>query len=162
MQNNVFAAAARSPSDLYKDHQPYMGCPFTPTMGSPPAMDRKTLIETLEKHLQRDKTISILEGRDKRRKERANGRGGDGHDSDSTVDEEETPTKAGSLRRRAASSMKRSKSTKTRDAQRASEAQGGRTSQFMDADEAIVQEQIQQQLAQGVKIVSAYHLLRLT
>lgn len=120
-------------------------------------MDRKTLIDTLEKHLQRDKTISILEGRDKRRKDKANGDGGGDADSDSTADEEETPTKAGSLRRRAASSMKRSKSNKARDAQRASEAQGSRTSQFMDADEAIVQEQIQQQLAQGVKIVGVHY-----
>lgn len=130
------------------------------------AMDRKTLIETLEKHLQRDKTISILEGRDKRRK--ANGKGGEDQDSDGTVDEDETPTKAGSLRRRAASSMKRSKSNKVRvtEAHRASEAQNGRSSQFMDADEAIVQEQIQQQIAQGVKIVRAslasvaFHLIR--
>ena len=44
------------------------------------------------------------------------------------------------------------------DAQRASEAQNGRSSQFMDADEALVQEQIQQQIAQGVKIVCRFQL----
>ena len=125
------------------------------------SMDRKTLIDTLEKHLQRDKTISILEGRDRRRRDKANGNGGDDQDSEGTVDEEETPTKAGSLRRRAASSMKRSKSNRVRvtEAHRGSEAQGGRTSQFMDADEAMVQEQIQQQLAQGVKIVSLHSII---
>lgn len=125
-------------------------------------MDRKTLIENLEKHLQRDKTISILEGRDKRRKGKGvNGHAGEGGATDEeSGDEEETPTKSGSLRRRAdASSVKRSKSGKVvrvTDAQRTSEAQNGRSSQFMDADEAIVQEQIQQQIAQGVKIVSLF------
>ena len=123
-------------------------------------MDRKTLIDTLERHFQRDKTISILEGRDKRRtgKGKANGKGEGDSESDMSGDEEETPTKAGSLRRRATSNMKRSKSSKSvriTEAQRASEGQIGRSSQFMDADEAIVQEQIQQQLAQGVKIVSS-------
>jgi cytokinesis protein len=121
-------------------------------------MDRKTLIDTLEKHLQRDKTISILEGRDKRRtgRSKANGKAEDDVDSEGSVDEEETPTKAGSLRRRATSNVKHSKSGKSArltEAQRTSEAQNGRSSQFMDADEATVQEQIQQQLAQGVKIV---------
>jgi cytokinesis protein len=33
------------------------------------AMDRKSLIESLEKHLHRHKTISILEGREKRKAE---------------------------------------------------------------------------------------------
>lgn len=120
-------------------------------------MDRKTLIETLEKHLQRDKTISILEGRadgrGQRRKNRTNGQADDGQDSDVTVDEEETPTKGGAKRRAGSSVKGRTKSTK---GTRASEAQNGRTSQFMDADEESTQEQVHQQLAQGVQIVSLH------
>ena len=44
--------------------------------------------------------------------------------------------------------------TKSTKATRFSEAQNGRSSQFMDADESIEQEQIQQQLAEGVRLVS--------
>lgn len=115
-------------------------------------MDRKTLIETLERHMQRDKTISILEGRsDKRKKPKVNGQA-DGEDSDLTADENDTPTKSGSLRRRRTSTKGRGKVAKG-TVSRISEAPNGRSSQFMDADEAMAEEQIQQQLAQGVKIV---------
>lgn len=102
-------------------------------------MDRKTLIETLDRHLQRHKTISILEGRNKRRKDTV----------DTESSEAETELSPGKSKRRKDSSVKkRNKST------RASETQGGRASQFMDADDADAQEQIQQQLAAGVNIVS--------
>ena len=100
-------------------------------------MDRKTLIETLEKHLQRDKTIKTLEGR---------GRNADGD----YVDEEETPKKNGSLRRGTASTSGRGR--KASHMARVSEAQNGRSSQFMDADDDDEQEQIQQQIAEGVKV----------
>lgn len=114
-------------------------------------MDRKTLIDTLEKHLQRDKTISILEGRNKTRKDKANGQAG-AEGSDGSEDDEQTPTKPGGIQRRGGSTAKgRTKSGKVA---RVSEGPNGRTSQFMDADEAIVEEQIQQQLAQGVNVVS--------
>ena len=120
-------------------------------------MDRRTLIETLEKHMQRDKTIGILEGRDRRKKKKRTGQaGGDAGEGSggSEEDDEGTPTKAGSLRRRHASiSKSRTKSVK---ATRFSEAQNGRSSQFMDADESIEQEQVQQQLAEGVRLVSPF------
>lgn len=117
-------------------------------------MDRKTLIETLERHMQRDKTISILEGRsEKLKKQKANGQI-DGEDSDGTADENDTPTKSGSLRRRQASTRNHGKGGKG-PVSRVSEAPNGRSSQFMDADEEMAEEQIQQQLAQGVKIVGA-------
>ena len=45
-------------------------------------------------------------------------------------------------------------STKPGGPARVSEGPNGHTSQFMDADDAIEQEQIQQQLAQGVNVVS--------
>lgn len=114
-------------------------------------MDRKTLIDTLEKHLQRDKTISILEGREKRTKAKVAGQV-DTDETDTTADEGGTPTKSGSLRRRQASTRVRGKGIKS-PAARASEAVNGRTSQFMDADEDMAEEQIQQQFAQGVKLV---------
>jgi cytokinesis protein len=107
------------------------------------AMDRKTLIETLDRHLQRSKTISILEGRDKHKKRGADGGQSDGSDEEIDL----TPGKSGLKRRNDSSVKKRGKSG------RMSDAQGGRASQFMDADDADAQEQIQQQLAAGVKIV---------
>ena len=112
-------------------------------------MDRKTLIDNLEKHLQRHKTISILEGRDKRRRKRE----GDaiGFDESDTEDDSVGGPRNGSLRRRLANSSvkKRTKST------RSSEAQNGHLSQFMDADDAEAQEQLEQQFAAGANIVRA-------
>ncbi|KAI0029325.1 armadillo-type protein [Vararia minispora EC-137] len=104
-------------------------------------MDRKTLMETLEKHLQRTKTIERLEGREGesgQRKRRT--RKGVSAFEDATSDEEATVTPGRS----------RKKGKKGGPAQRQEDA--GRTSQFMDADEAMVQEKINQQLAQGVRI----------
>ena len=129
-------------------------------------MDRRTLIETLERHLQRDKTIGILEGRERKKKQRGANGEADDEDSD-TADEGATPTKSGSLCRRQASGKRKTGKGAT---SRASELGNGRTSQFMDADDAEAQEQIQQQLAQGVKIVCplfspirmAYLILSLT
>lgn len=108
------------------------------------AMDRKALIETLDRHLQRNKTISILEGRDKK--------SGVAEDEASESEDEmdATPGKSSLKRRKNSSVKKRNNST------RMSEAQGGRASQFMDADDADAQEQIQQQLAAGVNIVCVF------
>ncbi len=103
-------------------------------------MDRKTLIDTLEKHFQRDKTISILEGRAKR------GEGGlEGDSADET-----TPKKNGSLRRGPLNASTRGQ--KSSRMGHISEAQNGRTSQFMDADDEIEHEQIQQQIAEGAVV----------
>lgn len=102
-------------------------------------MDRKTLIDTLEKHFQRDKTISILEGRGKKGKDGTPGEGEEGED------EETTPKKGSSIRRQQ-SAQAGKRGTKP---SRMSEAPNGRSSQFMDADDAIEHEQIQQQLAEG-------------
>ena len=108
-------------------------------------MDRKTLIETLEKHLQRDKTISILEGRDKKRPGKG-GEGGQEGEGDG-IEDEETPRKNG-IQRSGASVRGRKPSRIAR----VSEAQNGRSSQFMDADDDIEQEQIQQQIAEGAMV----------
>lgn len=121
-------------------------------------MDRKQLIDTLERHFERDKTISILEGRDKRRRRRRKGPDGQDADgeSDGSEDDDEdddsTPRKNGSLRRRPASN-RQGRNKSLRKTARGSEAANGRTSQFMDADDAIEQEQVQQQLAEGVRLV---------
>ena len=110
------------------------------------AMDRKTLLATLEKHMQRTKTINILEGRDGKTKK------GKGEDDSESDDPDATPGK--SRLRRQTRSKKGPQSAK---ADRVSEAANGRTSQFMDADEADVKEQIQQQLAAGVRMVSVVY-----
>jgi cytokinesis protein len=112
------------------------------------SMDRKTLIATLEKHMQRSKTIDILEGRERfsvRRKKDANG------DDESQSDEDPDATPGKTKLRRKDHAKRSHQVVKTA---RTSEAANGRTSQFMDADEADVKEQIQQQLAAGVMIVS--------
>lgn len=110
-------------------------------------MDRKTLLETLQRQLERDNTISILEGRHnpKRRKTRVEGdhQGGD-------TEEEMTSGVAES------SSLKRHKNSGAKGrtkSGRLSESQKARASQFMDADEASVQEHIEQRLAAGVELV---------
>jgi cytokinesis protein len=103
------------------------------------SVDRKTLVATLEKHFQRNKTISILEGRDKRRKKK-------GSNAPEEMDEDDrTPRKSTSLKN------KESKSSKVSD------ARGTRASQFMDADEVTAQEQMQQQLAAGAKMVGIFN-----
>lgn len=116
------------------------------------AMDRKTLIATLERHVQRTKTIDILEGRDRDSLRRRKGKEGQGQDDeeDESDDPDATPGKSKLRRQPNSRSHQKAKSI------RVSEAQNGRTSQFMDADEADVKEQIQQQLAAGVMIVSGF------
>ncbi|EGN96042.1 hypothetical protein SERLA73DRAFT_162010 [Serpula lacrymans var. lacrymans S7.3] len=93
------------------------------------SMDRKMLLDELNKHMQRTKTISILEGRD----------------SKEILDK--PPSSKSGGKQTTGSNTAKSISANMPD------AQNGRTSQFMDADEADVQEQIQQQLAEGIKAV---------
>jgi cytokinesis protein len=114
-------------------------------------MDRKSLIATLEKHMQRTKTIDILEGRDRKsiRRKKDERQDDDGDGEGESDDPDATPGKS-KLRRQPNSS----KSHQTAKGTRASEVSSGRPSQFLDADEADVKEQIQQQLAAGVMIVS--------
>jgi cytokinesis protein len=112
------------------------------------AMDRKSLIATLEKHMQRSRTIDILEGRDRTSIRRKKGERGDDGEGESD-DPDATPGKS-KLRRQPHSG----KAHQTVKPTRGSEVPSGRPSQFLDADEADVKEQIQQQLAAGVMIVS--------
>lgn len=114
-------------------------------------MDRKQLIDTLERHMQRTKTIDILEGHKggKRRKKKLP----DGQEvsGDEFEEEEGTPRKGSVKRSNGVSTHRSTKGSKT---PRMSEGPNGRTSQFMDADEAEVEEHMQQQLAAGVAVVS--------
>jgi len=117
------------------------------------SMDRKVLIATLERHMQRSKTIDILEGRERysiRRKKNAN----EGQDDDESQSDDDPDATPGKTKLRRQDHAKRShqvvKTTRT------SEGANGRTSQFMDADEADVKEQIQQQLAARVMVVSCF------
>lgn len=110
------------------------------------SMDRKTLVQTLEKHFQRNKTIGILEGRDDRKYPR----GSPSYlEDDSDAEEADaTPRKAGGLRRGSKAVRKSAKG-----AQGSGDVEG-RQSQFMDADDQDAEEQIQHQMAAGVSIVS--------
>ncbi|KAH7908026.1 armadillo-type protein [Hygrophoropsis aurantiaca] len=114
------------------------------------SMDRRTLIDTLNKHLERTKTINILEGTNRRKK----GKDGAEEDGESDASEDnsrdETPRKS-SLKRGLNGFQKGSKSSTST---RISQVQSGRASQFMDADAADEREQMHQQLAAGVKILS--------
>ncbi|KAJ3860420.1 hypothetical protein EV359DRAFT_49140 [Lentinula novae-zelandiae] len=94
-------------------------------------MDRKTLVQTLEKQFQRTQTINKLEGKDS--------------DDD---DREDTPGKS-SLRRSRVLTSKKSLSKKGDKAE-----DSNRASQFMDAEDAHAEEQIQQQLNAGASFVS--------
>ena len=106
------------------------------------AMDRKTLMATLEKHTQRIKTINILEGRDKELGKTKKAKGGQGDDESESDDPDATPGK---------SRLKRQ--TRSKKGLQSAKSERMSTSQFMDADEADVKEQIQQQLAAGVRMV---------
>lgn len=103
------------------------------------SMDRKELMATLEKQLQRNKTISMLEGRrDSSRRKTKLGR----RKSDS---EEEDGGGASRSLKRGSKAVGRSKK------QSAYPDKGGaRDSQFADADEASVREHIEQRIAAGV------------
>jgi cytokinesis protein len=106
-------------------------------------LDRQSLVQSLEKHFQRSRTISILEGRDRLgRKKSKMGNGEKAEDGDTDV----TPKK---------SSLRRGSKSVAKKGNKVPAVPGPRTSQFMDADETAVQEQMKQQLAAGVKVVSA-------
>jgi cytokinesis protein len=114
-------------------------------------MDQKAFIETLERSFQRHRTISILEGRSRKKKI---GPDGTVEDDDELEDPESTPGKTSLRSSRPPGSMgKRSLSKGTKQMGRTVD-ETGRVSQFMDAEEADAQEQIQQQMAAGAKMVS--------
>jgi cytokinesis protein len=112
-------------------------------------MDRKTLVQTLERNFQRHRTISILEGKERpsRRQQQKVVDALNASDSDNE-DAETTPRK---------SSLRKS-NTGQRGHKGHSDGKivddSGRVSQFMDADEVDALEQVQQQLAAGAKLVS--------
>ena len=119
------------------------------------AMDRKTLVQQLEKDFQRRKTISILEGREGhgRKANKAHGQSAIAEGSQDDDDMDATPMK-GSLRRSKPAGTLKKKFGKAPNGVTVMD-ENGRVSQFMDADDADAQEQIQQQLAAGVNIVCA-------
>lgn len=110
------------------------------------SMDRKALVESLERTFQRHKTINKLEGKDltygsqrrRRRKRQEN------ENFEEEADLDETPRKQG---------VKQSRDGEVSDKRTVLMDDGGRVSQFMDADEADAREQVQQQIAAGVKLV---------
>jgi cytokinesis protein len=115
-------------------------------------MDRKNLIENLNKYLERSKTISILEGRGKNRKD---GKHPDGEDDEDDLSDDETTPRKSAGKRGASGRSKLSK------AARISGASNTHKSQFMDADEADERKQINHQLVANDKSVRPFHEQRL-
>lgn len=115
-------------------------------------MDRKNLIENLNKYLERNKTISILEGRGKKKKENKHEDGE--NDEDDLSEDDATPRKTDVKR----GINSRSKLSKTA---RISGISNGHESQFMDADEAHEREQINHQLVANANFVWFFHEQRL-
>ncbi|PPQ65095.1 hypothetical protein CVT24_003056, partial [Panaeolus cyanescens] len=107
------------------------------------SMDRKALVQTLEKSFQRNKTISILEGKEsmKRRKELAAVGVAQQEEDD---DPEATPRKPATGGKGAGNKPAAMKLVD----------ENGRISQFMDADDDDARDQVQQQLAVGAKMYS--------
>jgi cytokinesis protein len=107
-------------------------------------MDRKQLIERLDQHMQRNKTIEILEGRedDPRRPKRRQGKSMFSDDEDDDGDEASPTTASASKRKLPAGKVGEARTSGM-----------PRVSQFMDADDAEEEEQMQQQLAAGVLVV---------
>lgn len=114
-------------------------------------MDQKTFIQTLEKTFQRHRTISILEGRSRGKKYGANGAIEDGDEAEE--DPESTPGKTSLRRSRPPGSAGRRNLSKSAKQIGKVVDEAGRVSQFMDAEEADAQEQIQQQMVAGAKMV---------
>jgi cytokinesis protein len=104
--------------------------------------DRRALVATLEKQFQRNKTINALEGRNKLRKSTMKSTGGS-KAGEATEANQDT-------------NLNKSKTSGKEDKPTNLTTEGQRASQFMDADDAAAQEQIQSQLAAGSKTVSAF------
>ena len=116
------------------------------------AMDRKVLVQTLERNFQRHRTISILEGKEgpnRRQQQKA----GDAANTSDNQDTEATPGKSSLRKSKIAGSVGKRGHAPHSDAKTVDD-DNGRVSQFMDADEADALEQVQQQLAAGAKLVS--------
>ena len=112
--------------------------------------DQKAFIQNLEKTFQRRRTINILEGRPRKKKSGTNGALDNEDEEDE--DPDTTPGKSASLRRsRPPGSIGKRKPSKRQLSQTVDET--GRVSQFMDAEEEDAQEQIQQQMVEGAKMV---------
>lgn len=118
------------------------------------SMNRKELIETLNRHLERSKTINILEGRGRRRAKNLTNGGENGSDGSGEDSKNSTPRKKDAKRRGFSGPGQSGSMAK---AARVLDGQMGRESQFMDAEEADVQQQIKHQLAAGINIVSVTH-----
>lgn len=112
------------------------------------SMDRRALIDTLEKQYQRREAINVLEGKDggTNIKSNKNGVSEHGRADEENYDPDTTP---GKPKKHPNAPLKQSNKPNGLVLDETS-----RVSQFMDAEETDAQEQIQQQMAAGVKIVS--------
>jgi cytokinesis protein len=116
-------------------------------------VETKVFIESLEKNLQRSRAFGILDGGDRWKKKKAGANGLSGR-SDSGDESGPGETDATPGRSNGRSSRKKGKAGKQGAYSSAAvDGPNGRDSQFMDADDADAQEQMQQQLAAGVAYV---------
>lgn len=114
--------------------------------------DRRALIDALEKQYQRREAIHILEGKDSsmNKKSTKTGVSEQGDADEENSDPDATP---GKPKKHANASLRQNNKPSGLVLDETS-----RVSQFMDADETDAQEQIQQQMAAGVKIVSDLYI----
>ena len=115
-------------------------------------MDRKLLVENLERSFQRHKTINILEGKmGSVRRRRKNKQGSLPVEAEEDVNT--TPRKPG---------VNKGQNMGVSTSKGAAVDETGRVSQFMDADEADAREQVQQQIAAGVKLASFFPIISIS
>lgn len=117
-------------------------------------MDRKALVENLERNFQRKKTISILEGKEGgslRRKNKPS-KLSSAFDDDGEEDNDVTPGKT-KTQKTYSKVPAGQKLFQGPSGEKILVDENGRISQFMDADDDDAQEQVQQQLAAGAKLV---------
>lgn len=131
-------------SELFKMLKESRG--FASALDASQGMDRKELIYTISKQMERKKTIGILEGRHRKKK-------GD-NDNDS---EEESEADEGAGEADQVETLRQRRRTARRRAQigpnGANLDGAGRTSQFMDAEEERVRLHIEESLAAGAELM---------
>ncbi|KAF9519877.1 hypothetical protein BS47DRAFT_1370603 [Hydnum rufescens UP504] len=132
-------------SELFKMLKESRG--FASALETSKGMDRKELIYTISKQMERKKTIGILEGRHRKKK---NGDIDDVSDEGSEVDDNAEETEqAQTLRQRRRNTRRR-----VQIGPNGASIDGtGRTSQFMDAEEERVRLHIEESLAAGAELM---------
>lgn len=121
-------------------------------------MDRKALVETLERTLHRHKTINILEGKEASLRRTRKPRRSSAFDGEEEEDSDATPMKS-SPRMAKGGKVSGKKLFHEPNGVGATIPEGERASQFMDAEDGDARAQVQQQMAASAKLVSGNNLI---